>query len=155
VAERRRELATLVPLPMPALRRHWQISLAIVLVALCGYGLFSYYQALNEPPKHAAVSQTFVVTKDARERFFEAVKLFGKQRGFAVRVAAVRPDNEHFSIAMERRDFSISAVNPFDTAVFRVAFYVNMQTKDGDLTRLATDFADMAGSVDGVTVQVK
>src|SRR5687767_9405324 len=105
---------------MPALRRHWQISLAIAVAALCGYGIVSYYQALNEPPKQAALLQTLVVSKHARERFFDAVKLFGKQHGFAVRVAAVRPDNEHFSIAMERSDFSISAVNPFDTAVFRV-----------------------------------
>jgi hypothetical protein len=140
---------------MPALRKYWQISLAIALVALGSYGIVLYYRALNEPPQSAALLQTLVVSKDARERFFEAVKLFGKQHGFAVRVAAVRPDNEHFSIAMERSDFSISAVNPFDTSVFRVAFYVNKKTKDGDITRLSADFATMARSVDGVTVQPK
>jgi hypothetical protein len=140
---------------MAALRRYWQISLAVALVGLCGYGLVSYHRALNEPPRPAALLQTFVVSKQARDRFFDAVKLFGKQHGFAVRVAAVRPDNEHFSIAMERSDFMISAVNPFETSVYLVAYYVNNQTKDGELNRLSVQFADMAASVDGVTVKLR
>jgi hypothetical protein len=136
------------------LRRYWPIGVAVA-VFLVTY--FWYSRVLVESRQSAVFSQSVVVSREARSQFFEAVTRFSKQQGFKVRIAAVRPDNEHFAIYMDRADFSISAANAFDTSVFRVFYYVNEPAKvtSADVTRLASDFEKMARSVDSVTVSAK
>ena len=139
---------------MRPLQRYWPIAAAVFLAIYVGVW---YHRVLNTPPQPAVFSQSVVVSREVRNQFFETVTRFSKQQGFAVRIAAVSPDNEHFAIAMERADFSISAVNSFDTSVFRVFYYVNNPTKDtnADVARLASDFERMVRSVESVTVSTK
>jgi len=73
---------------------------------------------------------TVNVERRAREAFFEQIKNFGGKHGFAVRIAPIRPDNEHFTVELWRSDLKVLGDNPFDQidpAQFRISFYQNGQ----------------------------
>lgn len=66
------------------------------------------------------------VTIDAndRERFFEQLREFSDQNGFAIRIARTTPSG-NFNAQMWREDIRVTAVNPFEEGKYRVRFYRN------------------------------
>lgn len=67
------------------------------------------------------------VDDHARAKFIDALKTFGEENGFVVRIAQTTPDGKHFHIAMRRSDLSVRFLNSFDPQVFRIAFYITCE----------------------------
>lgn len=98
----------------------------------------------------------FVVTLDAgqRESLFEEFKRFADKQGFAIRIAPVRPDGEHFLVEMWRSDFKILAVNSEEPSRFKVGVYDNdsQGVPQSYVESLVIDLKVSIGNVQGVAI---
>lgn len=102
---------------------------------------------------------TVLVEKSARDLFFDQLKKFAEKHAFAIRIAPIRPDGEHFAVDMWRTDIKIFGDNPFDSvdpAEFRIDLYENspQPVPAEQLNFLVNDLKRFMGEVRGVTLQV-
>ena len=91
---------------------------------------------------------------DARDRFFDQLRKFADANEFAIRIAPVRPDHQHFLIQLWRDDIKGIGVNSGgDPGNFVIAFFHNSEPEAAivfAINRLADNLAISLTSVNGV-----
>jgi hypothetical protein len=96
----------------------------------------------------------FTVKLDARDRFFDQLRKFADANAFAIRIAPVRPDHQHFLIQLWRDDIKGIGVNSGgDPGKFVIAFFHNSEPEAAivfAINRLADNLAISLTSVNGV-----
>jgi hypothetical protein len=95
-----------------------------VIVLICLYAARGC-----DRPKDKAPIMAFSVRVETPESkpFFEGLQKFATAQGFAIHIAPVRPDGQHFAIDLMRQDLSASAVNAFDVHEYAIYFYSGRQ----------------------------
>jgi len=100
----------------------------------------------------------FTVKTDARDRFFNQLRNFSDENDFAIRIAPVRPDNQHFLIQLWRDDIKGIGVNSGDPEKFGIAFFHNSQRISAiafAIHRLAGSLTSSLTSVNGVAASTE
>jgi hypothetical protein len=126
------------------------VCLLLGLGSVCGEAMAAKSNP-QVPLRTIAVS----VEKNARDAFFEQLKKFADRHAFAIRVAPVRPDGEHFIVQMWREDIKGIGVNPFDPAGFEISFYENdcvHPVPAAHVDVLINDLKLFIGAIQGVTI---
>ena len=131
---------------------------AIILASLL-WGLVS---ACEKPMTDKSDSQVPIrvvaisVQKSDRDAFFEQLKKFSDKHAFAIRIAPVRPDGEHFIVQMWREDIKGIGVNSIDPAAFEIGFYENSRhpVSAEKLDTLLSDLKNIIGEVKGVSFSI-
>jgi hypothetical protein len=100
----------------------------------------------------------FTVKPDARDRFFDQLRKFADENAFAIRIAPVRPDNQHFLIQLWREDIKGIGVNSGDPEKYVVAFFYNSEREAAvasAINRLADNLTSSVTSVTGVAAAIE
>ncbi len=99
---------------------YWASCLVIAL------GVSSYAGAAAKPDGEAPLrSVTLTVNENQQDRLFEELRKFADTEAFAIRIAPISPDGQHFSIQLWRQDVKIIGSNALSPQEFYLGFYEN------------------------------
>ena len=105
-------------------RRMKLVTIGCMLFGILGgIGMNAAAGEDRREPQFPIRAVVVTINKSQYEQFFAQLREFADKRGFAIRVAAVRSDGEHFNIQMWSEYYKIFATNPFDSGTFDVAIY--------------------------------
>lgn len=128
----------------------------VIVLASLLWGLVSACEEqampkLSEPQKPIHVI-TVSVEKGAREDFFGQLRKFADKLSFSIQIGAVHPSGEHYVAEMLRKDLKIIALNSFDPATFKIAFYKESEPflSADQLDALIADLKKSLSEVKGV-----
>ena len=79
------------------------------------------------------------------EEVYDQIRSFSDKNGFAVRIAATRPDGLHFIAQLWREDIKIVVLNPFEPPEIRISFYKNSElaVPESSIDALQNELTDL------------
>jgi hypothetical protein len=140
---------------MASIKGHLRAFVVFGLLAIVNLGgMYGSGMAAKSESESAVRAVYFMVKSDARDRFFDQLRKFADENAFAIRIAPVRPDHQHFLIQLWREDIKGIGVNSGDPEKYVVAFFYNSEREAvvaSAIHRLADNLTSSLTSVNGVT----
>jgi hypothetical protein len=109
------------------------VSVRILAAVLLSLGISSHFERASAQGRESRIpmrSLAVHVARPAASTFLERLEQFAGKNGFRFGKSVVHPDGRHFSVAIERADIRIAAVNSFDVERFNIYVYANEALPD-------------------------